>query len=410
MKKQLRGIVTLPGSKSESNRALMIAACGGFSLEADNLSNAHDTVLLEVLLDKVNGMASDEPVRVDCEDAGTVSRFMMTYLACKLGTWLLTGTERLKQRPMAPLIHALRQLGADIACPEKEGHLPVCVKGGTLKGGIAEIDVSQSSQFVTSLLLAAPTWENGLCLRLVSKPVSEPYIQMTVSIMRYFGAEVEWEGNEIIVRHQAYQPKHFRVSADWSSASYWYEMMALSEGGDLLLEGLKEDHAQGDSKVAEIYQTFGVRTAFEEQGARITMDESLSVFDNKQLVFSFSDTPDLFPAVFVTCIALHCNAVFQDITTLSYKESDRVNCLISELSKYYKFNSVLSKNKIVINKSSLSDFDFSKKRVYFNTYNDHRIAMALAGLCIKLGHPVFDFPNVVSKSYPDFWKNIEALV
>jgi 3-phosphoshikimate 1-carboxyvinyltransferase len=388
----------------------MIAAYGGFSLEVDNLSNAHDTVLLEALLDKVNGTASNEPVTVDCEDAGTVSRFMMTYLACKLGTWLLTGTERLKQRPMVPLINALRQLGADITCLDDEGYLPLRICGKTIQGGFVEMDVSQSSQFVTSLLLAAPTWENGLRLRLETKPVSEPYIQMTVSMMRHFGIDVEWEGSEIIVRHQSYQPRRFVVSADWSSASYWYEMMALSEGGNLFLKGLREDPAQGDSKVAEIYKVFGVQTVFEKQGTRITKNETMPDFGDNPLVFNFNDAPDLFPAVFVTCVALHCDAVFKGITTLKLKESDRINCLITELSKYYTFINIFNNNEIVIRKSSLSDININKEKVIFNTYNDHRIAMALAGLLMRFEQSVFDYPDAVSKSYPDFWKNLEALI
>ena len=410
MRKQLHGTVTLPGSKSESNRALMIAAYGGFPLEAENLSEAHDTVLLRALLNHVDCSDSGAVVTVDCEDAGTVSRFMMTYLSCKQGSWLLTGTERLRQRPMAPLIVALRQLGADITCLEEEGCLPVRIQGRALQGGDVGMDVSQSSQFATSLLLAAPVWEKGLRLRLESKLVSEPYLQMTVAMMRHFGADVAWEGSEIIVRHQLYRSCRFAVSVDWSSASYWYEMMALSEGGELLLEGLEKDSFQGDSMVAKLFETFGVRTVFERQGVRITKNGSVPNTDAEPLVFDFTDTPDLFPAVFVTCVALHLKAVFKGIATLSLKESNRINSLISELSNYYKFINILYDDTIMIEKSSLSNVDINEKKVTFNTYNDHRIAMALAGLSLRFETISFDSPNVVCKSYPDFWDNFKTLI
>ena len=195
--KRLQGTLSLPGSKSESNRALMIAAYGGFPLEVDNLSEAHDTVLLKALLEHPSP-------QVDCEDAGTVARFLMTYLAGKPGTWTLTGTKRLCERPMAPLVDALRQLGADIA---GDG-LPLKIVGRPLKGGAVTLDASLSSQFASSLLMAAPTWENGLELTLTGDPVSMPYLEMTVKMMEYYGVRVIWEGNTITVPHQSYQLCH----------------------------------------------------------------------------------------------------------------------------------------------------------------------------------------------------------
>lgn len=401
--KQLGGTVTLPGSKSESNRALMIAAYGGFPLEVERLSEAHDTVLLKSLLERLH--ADADAVVVDCEDAGSVSRFMMTYLACRQGTWLLTGTERLCQRPMKPLIEALRQLGADIVCVGEEGCLPVRIKGKPLQGGAVAMDASMSSQHVSSLLMAAPMWNHGLKLTLEREVVSEPYIDMTVSMMRHFGASVERDGSVITIRHAPYQPARYVVEADWSAASYWYELMAIGEGGDLLLEGLRTDTLQGDVQVAGMFKAFGVETASDDLGIRLISSGSAGLPEDETLVFDFSATPDLFPAVFVTCVALHRKAVFKRITTLYMKESDRINSLISQLSKYYTFINIVSDDEIVIEKSTLKNNNHHDK-ILFNTFSDHRIAMALAPLKLVFGSVLFDKPKVVSKSYPDFWKQL----
>ena len=374
MSKTLRGTVNLPGSKSESNRALMIAAYGGFPLEVEGLSDAHDTVLLKKLLELTSLRAQRcNDVVIDCEDAGTVARFLTTYLANKPGTWILTGTERLCQRPMAPLIDALRQIGANIA----ENQLPLKAMGSHLKGGSVTLDATQSSQFASSLLMAAPTWERGLRLTMKGAPVSMPYLAMTIKMMEHFGVQVVREANAIIVPHQSYHSRPFSVSADWSSASYWYEMMALSEGGELLLKGLKADTLQGDAVVAEWFKPLGVDTTFAPEGAYLTKTDA----DPQNIVFDFTHTPDLFPAVCATCYALHVDAVFKGTGTLSTKESDRLKALQTELSH-------LGENRV------------------FRTYGDHRIAMALAALRPLYGPIRVDDPSVVNKSYPCFWNEL----
>ena len=401
MNRQLKGSVSLPGSKSESNRALMIAAYGGFPLEAENLSDAHDTVLLQALLRKACDSPKTDAVVIDCEDAGTVSRFMMSYLACKTGTWILTGTPRLRQRPVAPLVEALRNLGADIEYMKEEGTLPVRIEGTKIQGGSVAVDASQSSQFVTSLLLAAPTWDKGLRLTMTAGTVSEPYVNMTLAMMEHFGVKAIRDGKTIVVAHQPYRPCCFVVSPDWSAASYWYEMAALSDDCDLLLEGLKHESLQGDVVVANLFRTFGVQSAFEPRGVRLTKAEGGLMKDS--LSFDFSGTPDLFPAVFVTCIALHQPAVFRGIQTLSLKESNRVESLISELLKLYDFKYLFNNNEIIIEKSSLLKNLKNNHKVLFDTYGDHRVAMALAPLSLKVGAVSFDHPEVVTKSYPTFW-------
>lgn len=405
MNKPLRGTVHLPGNKSESNRALMVAAYGGFPLEADHLSEAHDTILLKTLLERVDQYSGHEPFTVDCEDAGAVARFMMTYLACKPGTWLLTGAERLCQRPMAPLIEALRHLGADIIQPDRDT-IPVIIKGKILKGGRVEIDASQSSQFASSLLMAAPTWSDGIRLKLKGNPVSMPYLEMTIKIMEQFGVSVAQDVDVYTVVHQPYHPSPFKVSADWSSASYWYEMMALSREGELLLKGLDANSLQGDVAVVDMFAKLGVCTEFLENGARISKAKTDLKSMLEPLVFDFNNTPDLFPSIFVTCVALGIDAVFNGISTLSKKESDRINSLVIELSKIYTFINIVSNDTIIIKKSSLLDKGYNIKNEVFNTYHDHRIAMALAALAPQFGRVTVDEPSAVNKSYPGFWDEL----
>ena len=400
MNRLLKGSVTLPGSKSESNRSLMIAAYGGFPWQVENLSDAHDTVLLKSLLEQLSlrGALATKQSTVDCEDAGTVARFLLTYLANKPGKWLLTGTPRLCERPMAPLVDALRQLGAEII----GNNLPLKIIGKSLKGGAVTLDTSQSSQFASSLLLAAPIWEHGLQLTLTGDPVSMPYLEMTIKMMEHYGAQVVCDGNTFRVAHQPYQSRPFIVSSDWSAASYWYEMMALSDGGSLLLKGLKPDSIQGDAVVAQWFERFGVLTSFEEQGARLT---KVSV-DPQDLVFDFSNTPDLFPSVFVTCVAFGYHARFQGIKNLSIKESNRVEALISELSKIYNLINIYIGDDLVIEKSFLDEIFSNTNKVIFKTYQDHRIAMSLAPLALRINSFCFDDPDVVTKSYPMFWNEV----
>lgn len=394
MKKLLQGTVNLPGSKSESNRALMIAAYGGFPPQVENLSEAHDTELLKKLLRQVDAFSS-----INCEDAGTVARFLMTFLAGKPGVWTITGTKRLCERPMAPLIDALRQLGAGI-----EGDsLPLKIIGKPLKGGHVTLDASQSSQFVSSLLLAAPMWDQGLELDLIGEQTSLPYIDMTLSMMRHFGADAICDGRHLVVRPKPYQARAFEVSPDWSAASYWYEMMALGDGGEVLLKGLKSNSLQGDAIVADWFRQLGVITSFDDRGACLTKVK----VDPRELVFDVTNTPDLFPALFVTCVAKYYRARFQGISNLSKKESNRVDSLISELSKIYTFINILMGDEIVIDPSLFKNDIGNNNKVLFYTYQDHRIAMSLAPLSMRIGQVSFDDITVVTKSYPTFWDDVK---
>jgi 3-phosphoshikimate 1-carboxyvinyltransferase len=392
--------ITLPASKSESNRALMIAAYGGFASDFQNLSDSIDTLVLKEALQCLPSIDSilptfqrrndieDNQHIIDIADCGTAARFMTTYLACHEGDWLLTGTERMKQRPIAPLVDALRVLGAVIQYVEKEGYLPLQINGKPLLGGKVSIDMTQSSQFASSLLLAAPMWPQGLEIELLGELSSLPYLEMTLAMMRHFGAEIEQKVRVIKVLPKPYQSRDFTVGADWSAASYWYEMAAFSEDCEIKLRGLSGPltgsgtaSLQGDAIVAEWMTQLGVGT-FVENDAIVLRKIP---FGKCPLSFDFSQHPDLYPTMAAICAGLHVEATFTGLDNLALKESDRVEAMQTELKK------------------------IGQHPLCFCAHNDHRIVMALAPLSMLFGAVSFDHPEVVEKSYPSFWKDVAFL-
>ena len=387
------GEVVLSASKSESNRALMIAAYGGFAPDFQNLSDSKDTCIFREVLQGLPPMSflrwhegelesiGDSPFVVDIADCGTAARFLTTYLACHEGEWLLTGTERMKQRPIAPLVLALRNLGADIQYVEKEACLPLRIIGKPISGGIVIIDMSQSSQFASSLLLAAPMWPQGLEMKLIGELSSLPYLEMTLTMMRHFGAKIEQSDRMIKVFPKHYHSMDFEITADWSAASYWYEMAALSEECEIRLRGLSMSSLQGDVVIVDWMKQLGVGTFVEKDAIvlrKIPYEKHLVCFD-------FSAHPDLYPAMAATCAGLGVEARFLGLDNLHLKESDRVDAMQTELSK------------------------LDNKPLHFLSYNDHRIVMALAPLSMLVGSISFDHPEVVKKSYPGFWKDASFL-
>lgn len=381
--------VTLPASKSESNRALMIAAYGGFEPDFQNLSDSGDTMVLSEALRKAQ---SGESI-IDIADCGTAARFLTTYLACHEGDWLLTGTDRMKQRPMAPLVEALRSLSADIQYVENEGCLPLHIKGKTISGGKVQMDTTRSSQFASSLLLAAPMWPQGLEMDLVGHLSSVPYLQMTLAMMRHFGAECELHGERVVVSQKPYEPKDFVVDPDWSAASYWYEMAAFSEECEIRLHGLAGPSTlrqaqgsgtsliQGDAIIAEWMTQLGVGTFVDGNDLILRRIP----FEKRPLSFDFFDHPDLYPTLAATCAGLHVEACFTGLANLHLKESDRVEAIQQELAK------------------------LGEPEIHFCAHGDHRIVMALAPLSMLVGPVAFDHPEVVAKSYPNFWNDTSFL-
>ena len=372
--------IQLPASKSESNRALMIAAYGGFAPDFQNLSDSNDTL---VLAEAIRKTQSREAV-IDIADCGTAARFMTTYLACHEGEWLLIGTERMKHRPIKPLVDALLLLGADIQYVEKQGFLPLKIHGKKLQGGKVGIDMSQSSQFASSLLLAAPMFPQGLELELQGCANSLPYLDMTLSIMCHFSAQAERRGRTVIVKPQPYKKQPFTVEPDWTAASYWYEMAAFSEECEIRLYGLSGPSTgsgtaalQGDSIIAEWMRSFEVCTTPCDEGIILTK----MPYERKPLSFDFTNNPDLYPTMAATCAGLGIEASFSGLDNLVLKESDRVEAMRQELAK------------------------LGNHPLHFCAHNDHRIVMALAPLALRYGPVTFDHPEVVKKSYPNFWSD-----
>ncbi len=377
----LRKTVTLPASKSESNRALMIAAYGGFTPDFQNLSDSNDTKVLQKALRGVEEKASI----IDVADCGTAARFLTTFLACHKGDWILTGTERMRQRPIRPLVDALMRLGADIRYAEREGFLPLHIHGNPIMDGKVSMDMTQSSQYASSLLMAAPMWAQGIELELMGTPNSQPFLEMTLSMMRFFGAEAEQVGNTIRVNPQPYHYNPFSVSPDWTAASYWYEIAAFSGECEIRLMslGLSKDrpNLQGDSIISDWMQRLGVCTLVE--GEDVVLRKM--PFEKRPLNFDFTHHPDLYPTLAAACAGLGIEAEFMGLNNLRHKESDRVEAMQTELSK------------------------IGQSPLHFSSHNDHRVVMSLAPLSMLFGSVSFDHPEVVSKSYPGFWDDASFL-
>ena len=389
--------ITLPASKSESNRALMIAAYGGFAPDFQNLSDSKDTVALKEALsslpsmsflrknvDELESLEGRQHI-IDIADWGTAARFLTTFLACHSGDWLMTGTERMRQRPMAPLVDALRSLGADIQYVENEGCLPLRIKGKPISGGKISVDMTRSSQFASSLLLAAPMFPQGLEMELLGELNSLPYLDMTINLMCHFSAHVERRGRTVVVKPQPYQPRPFSIEPDWSAASYWYEMAAFSEECEIRLRSLSlskgRPDLQGDAVIAEWMKLMGVGTFIE--GDDIVLRKTH--FEKRSLYFDFSNHPDLYPTMAATCAGLHIDALFTGLDNLALKESDRVETMETELAK------------------------LAYQPIQFCAHNDHRVVMALAPLALLYGPVTFDHPEVVEKSYPNYWMDASFL-
>ena len=392
--------ITLPASKSESNRALMIAAYGGFEPEFVNLSDSKDTCILKEVLQGLPPLDSSastcqrwndlggSPYVINIVDCGTAARFLTTFLACHEGNWILTGSERMKQRPMSPLIEALRALGADIQYVEKEGFLPLQIHGKSLEGGKVSIDMTQSSQFASSLLLAAPMWPQGLEMEMLGDLSSLPYLEMTLVMMQHFSAQVERVGRTFVVEPIPYQSQPITIEPDWSAASYWYEMAAFSEACEIRLRGLSAPSMgsgtaslQGDTVIAEWMQQLGVGTFVD---GRDVVLKKIPI-EKRPLSFDFFQHPDLYPTIAAICTGLNVEANFTGLDNLALKESDRVEAMQTELAK------------------------LDSCPIRFSAHNDHRIVMALAPLSMLVGPVFIDHPEVVKKSYPGFWKDASFL-
>ncbi len=403
--KKLHGSIGLTASKSESNRALIIQALCSERFEINNLATAEDTVVLQ----KILNIAASKPhsgLRYDVGASGTAMRFLTAFFATKAGTTILTGSERMKKRPIGILVNALRDLGANIEYLEEEGFPPLKITGKKLTGTEIEMDGNVSSQYITALLLISPELQNGLVIKFKGEVTSWPYINMTLKMMEEFRVYGQWHENFISVSKQKYHKKSeplylFEVEADWSSASYWYAIAALSKEVDFIIKGLKQPSLQGDSIVADIFSFFNIKTEFIPGGIHLTKIKGRK----EHFSFDFSDCPDLAQTIAVVASALNIPTLFNGLHTLRIKETDRIIALKNELKKLGVEVEIVNDNSIEIHpKTSLVHPPSPIK-----TYDDHRMAMSFAVLAMKLDSITINYPEVVKKSYPEFWNDLKSV-
>ncbi len=397
---RLEATISLPASKSISNRALIIYALSGGKNMPSNLSDCDDT---EVIINALRNM----PEEIDIKAAGTAMRFMTAYLSVMEGTHILTGTERMKHRPISILVDALRKLGANIEYVGTEGYPPLRITGQSLNGGLLEIPGNVSSQYISALLMIAPMLKEGMTLHLLGDIISRPYIDLTLWMMGEFGADAEWFSNDtIVVKPQPYKSRDYFIESDWSGASYWYEMMALcaDKRSEVKLTGLMDGSKQGDSTTRYIFSLLGVKTQFESKQAGIAQTVTLKQNGRcvPKLEYDFINAPDLAQTFVVTCAAKGIPFHFKGLSTLKIKETDRIEALKTEMRK---LGYVLQdhNNSELIWDGERCDPSFEQG---IDTYEDHRMALAFAPYAFLHDKLIINNPQVVTKSYPHYWEDL----
>ncbi len=390
-------MMTITGSKSESNRILILQALFNDFL-IDNLSNSDDTLVLQ------KGVSSNEKC-IDVHHAGTAMRFLTAYLSIQENkTCVLTGSSRMKERPIGVLVEALRTLGAKITYKEKDGFPPLLIKGGVLSKSSVDLDAGVSSQYISALLLIAPVLKNGLQLTLKGEITSVPYINMTLSLLNDLGVATKFVNDVIKVKPfkvatDAINKNMFVVESDWSSASYFYSLIALSDIGTTVeLSSYKENSLQGDASLVDIYKEFGVTTKFKTNSIQLTK----TTHDLGKKLFNLNDSPDIAQTIAVTSFAMGVPCDLFGLHTLKIKETDRLEALKNELTKLGAEISVTNDSLHLKKTTSI------KSAVHIETYQDHRMAMAFAPLTLKTDVIIKD-SEVVSKSYPEFWNDLKIL-
>lgn len=386
--------IQLPASKSLSNRALLIQALSAVYLPIHNLSDCDDTRIMQ------NGLINKNET-IDIKAAGTAMRFLTAYYSILPGTTkILTGSERMLQRPIKILVEALRQLGADIEYLGEEGYPPLKIRGKELNGGELHLTADVSSQYISALLMVAPKLKGGLILHLEDAILSRPYIDMTLDIMKKFGSKADWTNDDTIkVEEKSYLGCEYTIESDWSAASYWYEIVALMPDATLELPGLKAKSLQGDSAIAHMFRQLGIKTSFTRNGAYLTQRPKKL----KRLTCDFSNEPDLAQTFVSTCCLLNIPFRFTGLMSLKIKETDRISALIKELDKLGFQLKEEEKGTLAWYGEQLP----IQSLPVIDTYNDHRMAMALAPACLRCGNIVINDAEVVSKSYPHFWDDLK---
>lgn len=395
--KTIQGSIKLPASKSISNRALIINALSYSPYPISNLSGSDDTNVLKAALFSNSN-------KFDIGHAGTAMRFLTAFLAKVVGEWEITGSERMQQRPIKILVDALTQLGAKIEYLKNNGYPPLKIFGSHLKGQTIELDGSVSSQYITALLLIAPTIENGLNLKLNGEITSKSYIKLTLELMAKFGIRYSWEGNTIVVPEQNYFPIDFTCEADWSGASYWYEIMALVDQGEIFLENLKLESLQGDADIAKWFEPFGVNSTQKDDGVLLTKTKNNHP---QRLELDFIENPDVAQTMACLCMAKAIPFHFTGLKTLKIKETDRIAALQNELAKFGA--QLYEPEEGELAWDGKLDMEMKDELPMINTYHDHRMALAFAPMALADLKMQIEDPMVVTKSYPGFWNDLKAI-
>jgi 3-phosphoshikimate 1-carboxyvinyltransferase len=392
----LKGEIQIGGSKSESNRLLILQALADEKFRIDNLSNSKDTSLMLKAL-------SNNGDTIDIGLAGTAMRFLTAYLSVQEGREVtLTGAGRMKERPIGELVDALINLGADITYAEKEGYPPLLIKGKKLEGGKISLNSGISSQFITALMLIAPTMKNGLEIALKGKVVSLPYINMSIQLLRKVGIDANIDKKTVSIKKgEIFSNQTIAVESDWSSASYHYSMVAsANDEASIILGTYRRESFQGDSALAELYQSLGVETIYLQDKIRLQKSSILEM--PKLIEFNLNQQPDIAQTIAVTCLNIGIDCKLTGLETLRIKETDRLFALKIELEK------LGASVTITDNSLSMKVPETINSSVQISTYDDHRMAMAFAPIALKTEIFIED-PNVVEKSYPDFWEHLNKL-
>ena len=416
--RQIDTEIKLTGSKSECNRALVISALSKGTVSVDNLSDAADTELLvkslksvvnspESLVDSSDsnpntpdsGLTTQDSQLIDIGPAGTAMRFLTAFLSIQPGSFTLTGTERMKQRPIGILAEALKAIGADISYLENHGFPPLQISGPLKQtNNSVKIKGDISSQYISALLMIAPALPQGLTLEIEGDLTSKPYVDMTLAMLAQVGVNHVWEENKIGIAKQDFNSAKLYVEPDWSAASYWYAIAALADEASIFLPGLNGYSLQGDSKITEIMANFGITSQFKDGG--VFLKKEAKPLSRK--IFDLKECPDLAQTIIVVCAALGHDCTFTGLETLKIKETNRVLALQTELAKI----GVKLIEKNLSYKLDCSGLFFPEK-MFINTYEDHRMAMAFAPLALKIKQLEIEEKEVVNKSYPYFWKDLE---
>ena len=396
----LQGTINLPASKSISNRALVLRALAHGVSPIENLADCDDTMVIIEAFEK-------DSEDIDIKAAGTAMRFLTAFYSTQPGTHILTGTARMKQRPIGILVDALRQLGAQIDYVEKEGYPPLRITGAQLHSETLSLPGDVSSQYISAILMIAPTLPKGLTLKLTGNVTSLPYIDMTLRMMRDFGAKITRDNQlhpmTIKVENGKYQDISYTVENDWSAASYWYEMVALSNDpqATISLPHLYRNSTQGDWQGRLLFAQLGVQTDFTSQGINLFKQGTLP----QRLDGDLREMPDLTQTFVVTCCMLDIPFRFTGLHTLRIKETDRISALINELQKLGFVLKAENDDTLLWEGERCQAAEIP----VIATYDDHRMAMAFAPACLKMGHITIDHPEVVSKSYPRYWDDLRLV-